>query len=1199
MVLLAVLALAAATGAMFGVVVFGNEFTKDVHPKGDTYANSVTLVDSQDRAVATADVESYVSILDLPLLGTAELNKVDGITFSTAHGIQHHKVTGYTMTKETATTGDAVVETPRLSLRSEPGTTIEVSVRDAKAWLLQRNQKLQMETAIDTTSSRRLSNGGSCLANGACLYSRDELLLLDAENRRLSEGSFFGRADIAAYQVDLSGDDVMPYLPGASDATALLKGTWTEDGSHMQLWISQSAETTDFYFFNGTSGGSKLITRNGSFSFDAGSELVTCHSPTSDTKAMLASVDLEDVATNGEIDFDEVSITHLKPGQASVPHAEISRASCKDFMTRKSNMSSPEFIGKSLASQGNAARKLASAYHSPEQQKVNAIVERHFLMHGDNPRNQQLELERQARADPSRRRLQTGCNTNYADCCTTCSMQTSTLATASYITHFDLWIATRMADPTFMYDYSHVDTGAVVDIIKGDSPVPPSFILELAGSAGVSAAFQEWSGYGHFPFPYLNPDGFDDYTGSDKKKMLAEDYEESKLFWHSLYRGTCNGGYGMGGSTDSVNLDSAISACTVAMDNYYDSSTDSWSAFLDVAKIPTLASRRLDGDAAESKSRRLAPATDGEIDSLTSTITATCKKLVTTDYSCSSLVDCYSHADFVSWYDAGRCTKPTMAKCLEEWKKTEVLAETYIGNAWASYLTKATNGADGHLVEYVVAFQGTKANDLSMVEYNSEQTPVLVWFNEFPAIIPKGYFNYMKELVMCLSYFIDVGMFGGLMGTGVITEPSFITGHSLGGAAATLFAKTQMHWIDPSTRESMLGGSVDTYPRLVTFGAAPTHYAGGYYGTDDPIECVGEFYSNSLDNVKSDGFGMSEISNKFVPGVDTTPMYCTASGGNPPFLGRTGYDSIANDFGTSMPCKLANPDSVRFFHKFDPVPSIGMWHGKFAHSVDHAVMVWDEYNTDCDNDVVACEITADPAYVEYGSSVNDWLDPKGIKQFTCDAHSVTPYAVATGCTDAYSSYYSLLNPWPCGQILTRSYAATLPEGEVQSAIDSATGFEANFFAIDKYLGTHFVAFEDYDACMEAWFAVIYSQYPTAMIDLPISLGLIFTFSYTHSSYGFYPLCLTTAGSEVTAKDSVAEAGFSLMSTCVTSAEESTCYSSSCPKDDPECITMCLCEAAGTDTGSEPSYCSDDYDGEACFDMYLTYTPGPSKAPQSA
>merc|ERR1719408_1145736 len=134
-VLLAVLALAAATGAMFGVVVFGNEFTKDMHPKG------ATLVDSEDRAVATAAVESYVSLLDLPLLGTTE----------------------------TAAVGDSEVHTPRLSLStSAPGETIEVSVRDNKAWLSEVSGGKTLVTSIDSTSQRRLADGGSCLENGAC-----------------------------------------------------------------------------------------------------------------------------------------------------------------------------------------------------------------------------------------------------------------------------------------------------------------------------------------------------------------------------------------------------------------------------------------------------------------------------------------------------------------------------------------------------------------------------------------------------------------------------------------------------------------------------------------------------------------------------------------------------------------------------------------------------------------------------------------------------------------------------------------------------------------------------------------------------------------------------------------------------------------------------------------------------------------------
>merc|ERR1719224_282341 len=150
LVVLAVLALAAATGAMFGAVVLGNQLTQELHPKGSSHLNSVTLVDSEDRAIATTAVESYVSLLDLPLLGTAELNKVDGITFRTHRGIEHRKVTGYTVTKETAAVGDSEVHTPRLSLStSAPGVTVEVSVRDSKAWLSEAAAGKVATTAID------------------------------------------------------------------------------------------------------------------------------------------------------------------------------------------------------------------------------------------------------------------------------------------------------------------------------------------------------------------------------------------------------------------------------------------------------------------------------------------------------------------------------------------------------------------------------------------------------------------------------------------------------------------------------------------------------------------------------------------------------------------------------------------------------------------------------------------------------------------------------------------------------------------------------------------------------------------------------------------------------------------------------------------------------------------------------------------
>merc|ERR550514_425448 len=267
--------LAVATGAMFGAVVLGNQLTQELHPKGSSHLNSVTLVDSEDRAIATTAVESYVSLLDLPLLGTAELNKVDGITFRTHKGIEHRKVTGYTVTTETARVGDSDVQTPRLSLAtSAPGATVEVSVRDNKAWLSEVVGSTSSITAIDTGSQRRLADGGSCLESGACLYSRDELLRLDAASRRLEEGSFFARADVAAYQVELSGD-IMASLEGAREAT--LDGMYSDGGHHFRLRFEEASDGNRMLFTNLTSGDSKLATSEGTFIFSSSGRLARCN----------------------------------------------------------------------------------------------------------------------------------------------------------------------------------------------------------------------------------------------------------------------------------------------------------------------------------------------------------------------------------------------------------------------------------------------------------------------------------------------------------------------------------------------------------------------------------------------------------------------------------------------------------------------------------------------------------------------------------------------------------------------------------------------------------------------------------------------------------------------------------------------------------------------------------------------------------
>jgi hypothetical protein len=69
----------------------------------------------------------------------------------------------------------------------------------------------------------------------------------------------------------------------------------------------------------------------------------------------------------------------------------------------------------------------------------------------------------------------------------TFTVQTDTFGVSTYITHFDLWVCTRLADPTFLYNaYEEFDDyQGIVDTV-GTSSLDPSFIFDLSGSGGIS-----------------------------------------------------------------------------------------------------------------------------------------------------------------------------------------------------------------------------------------------------------------------------------------------------------------------------------------------------------------------------------------------------------------------------------------------------------------------------------------------------------------------------------------------------------------------------------------------------------------------------------------------------------------------------------------------------------------------------------------
>jgi hypothetical protein len=1333
-VFLAVLALAIATGAMFGVVVFGNEFTKDIHPRQSSHMNSVTLVDFHDNAVATADVQSYVSLLDLPLLGTAELNKVDGITYKTYQGIHHKKVTGYQIIEDRTTVDGVDAVVPHLSLQTSSAITIEVSVSGARAWVIETHDGIQVEVPIDTFPGRRLAAGsGSCLDNGACLYSSDELLELDVRGRSLAEGTFFARAEVAAYQVDLHGEDVSSILSHRDEKILFLQGDWVEDGHPLRLMISQSATSSEFYYLNGTDGQAKLITRNGSFSYDSRSKLAQCMLPTDTTAKMLRLLDVYDIASNGDIEFDTVEV-RIEDPSVRVPHAAISQLDCLAFLERATNISSADFMYGG-SSPGNMARRLV--YDSQDALKDLDLQEIMKTMHSDNPRNHQLrhssyelpteptirskhlefylnwsktvrylkqptltaaqrsEIEKSERRgleeavargtfDPAQihrdrrraqdlrlkiarrslmegsldeedeeelRRLQdedmayygTYYGTYYGDMtyygnggvadtmplgftaevmsCPSCNYSAQMFHPETYLTHFDLWVATRMADPTFMYDYTHVNEKQKIrDKMSGGSYIPPSFVLELSGSSGVGKEFQAWSGFQRFPKPFIpeelygckckyqndaekcgkiwNWKCYNKYV-TDREEMLDESMQTqalSRAFWHALYPGTCNGGYGKGSSVE-ISPNQAADACAMAGDvdlSMYKSAVrrrtleaeledhDGSPLALHMEKLGKVQLDKIYGtEEDERHGRRMAFYSNNELmDNFMALVGISCQTMTlplwrmkeshymqaddprygdatqgyigTCDilqdepnkwfdhkakddkgerdksgdayvwlgnnvkvydkgagpdltHSCGRCWDAYTGCKTTApgvdengvtlteriWYgpfsdpsynkicrswvievsDIDRfgldpevwtsriggnhevcyydnklgneissaacqfpCDKcePNWSQCLYNHKK-QTISEFEIGNAWASYLIKTTAGMeDGGAVkqEYVVAFQGTKASDLSMVNYNSDQEPVFVQIGSQPQVIPNGYFRYMSANVPCLADMINAGMQAGYMGAGVVMEPSYITGHSLGGAAATLFAKLDPTWINPELRGSSsdpMNRDPTTYTRLVTFGAAPTSYTGKGPDTGLNIRCQSTmdryFVVNSnfcaQGGVAWDTKLGSYVHSGSVKMKTENCKTCVTDTMTP-----VGFKKWNEDFDTEMPCKHVNKQGIAFRHKFDPIPSIGMWHAVFAHQVDYSVMVFDQLDSDCFSDTqwdaeatgatYACganTVIADKSHVltyensTESSGLETIVDASELREFLCWAHEVKPFTVGSKCIDKVTACF--------------------------------------------------------------------------------------------------------------------------------------------------------------------------------------------------
>merc|ERR1711865_1090099 len=323
-------------------------------------------------------------------------------------------------------------------------------------------------------------------------------------------------------------------------------------------------------------------------------------------------------------------------------------------------------------------------------------------------------------------------------------------------------------------------------------------------------------------------------------------------------------------------------------------------------------------------------------------------------------------------------------------------------NAWASYIEKDPDGphrqktvdttvtlkGNAQKPEFIVAFQGTKSTDHSMWHYNMMMDPIYTCLGSSCSIIRSGFFHYMNGLKGCLDDFVDnhkvlANSATYDANTFVHAHTTFITGHSLGGAAATIYAQTRpLHSWQPAndgTYQSSFGStSVDAklFPRLVVFGTPPTGYK-GFKAVHPDVMVENQGYSNKLGNTIECIYptGQGHMKHALLP---TSPSstddfgyvygICSAKSGmnDDPYTDDYGLYMTETGFGTyqsthggsSGYCGEAMKQSVGFMHKFDPIPSMIMAQGMFGHSQEFHVMLMDKYVSNCDVTHGLCKLSS-------------------------------------------------------------------------------------------------------------------------------------------------------------------------------------------------------------------------------------------------
>jgi len=308
--------------------------------------------------------------------------------------------------------------------------------------------------------------------------------------------------------------------------------------------------------------------------------------------------------------------------------------------------------------------------------------------------------------------------------------------------------------------------------------------------------------------------------------------------------------------------------------------------------------------------------------------------------------------------------------------------------AYSSVLYKQAQSSA--LKKYVLTFQGTSLDDTSMLVYNLKKQPV--WFSHeggTPVIAPMGYVMYISKVIACLD--------GKLAGED--TSGWYITGHSLGGAAASLFK-----------------AATGFAGNLVTFGTPPLFldYVPG------KTELKGEY----------------AVDGDYFKGANPMP-------GSPVSLPQTGVRYFHK----------FDPVPGYYFSSAG-----GLWN----HATSVSYMLYDTLDEGCSGGNFDYDPTTymmvdyDPSYVATNAVPDKYAKDVDLKSFLCSVYDVKPNNWKTTVTNYYS-YSNALTYFPCQETIVSSVMQTLGKVAGWTPYESIGECASTYTATVKAYGKIFAA----------------------------------------------------------------------------------------------------------------------------------------------